>query len=505
MMARWRTSHKLNPLDRLQVMSLTSPSSRSFGATISPLCYLDTDRAQCGFVRVCSLERFPARPRLRPIPSSDHLQALRALTTSSHASRVPSYFQFDNFRSSAGDHQSIQLAMATKTLATSVARPVATRFSQPVTASSSHSRKISAYGYEQAKALVFKKYGEPSDVLSLHSHSISPAHGNNLTLRFLASPINPADINQIQGVYPSKPMFTTSLSTSDPIAVGGNEGVAEVMSAGSGVKTLSKGDWVIMKTPGFGTWRTHAQTSEDKLLKIEDKSGITQIHAGTVSVNPCTAYRMLKDYVQLQEGDWFIQNGANSGVGRAAIQLGRVWGYKSINVIRARPEGHEALKKELEDLGADVVVTDEELQSKDFGDRVKEWTRGGREKVRLGLNCVGGKPATAMAKALSPEAHLVTYGAMSKQPVQLPAGLLIFKNISFDGFWVSKWSERNPDEKKRTVEHVLELTRQGKFKDIPVQEVRWDWETKGDTLIQAVQGTLEGFRKGKGIFVFGKT
>ncbi|KAF2086623.1 NAD(P)-binding protein [Saccharata proteae CBS 121410] len=369
----------------------------------------------------------------------------------------------------------------------------------------SQRRPISAYGYEQAKALVFSKYGEPGDVLSLHGHSISPAHSDKLTLRFLASPINPADINQIQGVYPSKPTFTTDLSTAHPIAVGGNEGVAEVISAGSGVKNLAKGDWVIMKQPGFGTWRTHAQTDDSNLLKIEDKTGLTPVQVGTVSINPCTAYRMLKDFAQLKEGEWFIQNGANSGVGRAAIQLGKLWGYKSINVIRARPEGTEELKQELKDLGADVVVTDEELQEKGFSEKVKEWTNGGRERLPLALNCVGGKPATAMAKLLSPEGHLVTYGAMSKQPVQLPTGLLIFKDIHFDGFWVSKWSKENPEEKKRTVDHVLSLIREGKFKDTPFDEVRWDFETKQDTLVAAVQGTLGGFRSGKGIFVFGST
>ena len=132
-------------------------------------------------------------------------------------------------------------------------------------------------------------------------------------------------------------------------------------------------------------------------------------------------------------------------------------------------------------------------------------TNGGREKIKLGLNCVGGKPVAAMAKQLSSEAHLVTYGAMSKQPVTLPTGLLIFKNIHFDGFWVSKWSERNPAEKKAMVHDVLDLYRQGKFRDTPYDEVHWAWETKGDALIEAVQGTLEGYRKGKGIFVFGKT
>ncbi|KAH7045296.1 enoyl-acyl-carrier-proteinreductase 1 mitochondrial precursor [Macrophomina phaseolina] len=366
-------------------------------------------------------------------------------------------------------------------------------------------RCISAYGYEQAKALAFENYGEPQDVLRLHQHSISPAHGNKLTLRFLASPINPADINQIQGVYPSKPTFTTALSTPAPIAVGGNEGVAEVLSAGSDVKGFARGDWVIMKQPGFGTWRTHAQTDTANLLRIEDKSGLTPIQAGTVSINPCTAYRMLRDFADMREGDWFVQNGANSGVGRAAIQLGKLWGYRSINVIRARPEGTEELKRELSELGADVVVTDEELMAKGFAEQVKEWTNGGRDRVPLGLNCVGGKPATALAKLLTPEGHLVTYGGMSKQPVQLPTALLIFKNIHFDGFWVSKFSKDNPEEKKKTVDHVLSLIREGKFKDVPVDEVKWDWETKQETLVKAVQGTLGGFRSGKGVFVFGRT
>jgi len=366
-------------------------------------------------------------------------------------------------------------------------------------------RSISAYGYEQAKALAFKNYGEPKEILYLHTHSISPAHSNLLTLRFLASPINPADINQLQGVYPSKPTFTTALGTSDPIAVGGNEGVAEVITTGEKVKGLKKGDWVIQKVPGFGTWRTHAQTTEEGLLKIENKEGITAVQAGSVSVNPCTAYCMLKEFVDLKEGDWFIQNGANSGVGRAAIQLGKIWGYRSINVIRDRPEGLEELKQDLKSLGADVVITDTELQSSQIKDRVSEWTNGGREDIRLGLNCVGGKPVTAMAKLLASEAHLVTYGAMSKQPVMLPTGLLIFKNIHFDGFWVSKWSERHPDQKQKMVEHILDLYREGKFRDIPFQELKWDWDTKAETLIDAVQGTMEGFRSGKGIFVFGKT
>ena len=157
------------------------------------------------------------------------------------------------------------------------------------------------------------------------------------------------------------------------------------------------------------------------------------------------------------------------------------------------------------DLGAEKVVTETELMAKGFSEQVAEWTNGGRELVKVGLNCVGGKPTSALVKCLSPSGHLVTYGGMSKQPLQLPTGLLIFKDLKFSGFWVSRWSDRNPEEKKRTVDEIMNMTRVGDFKDIPVQEMTWDWGTEEGKLKEAIQGTLEGFRVGKGVFVYGDT
>ena len=269
---------------------------------------------------------------------------------------------------------------------------------------------------------------------------------------------------------------------------------------------MQKGDWVIARHTGLGTWRTHLQVEENKVQKLNNKDGLTPKQVGTVSVNPVTAWRMLKDFKDLSEGEWFIQNGANSGVGRAALQLGKRWGLKSIAVVRGREgEEGEKLKRELEELGATKVVTDEELVAKDFKDKVKEWTDGGREEVKLALNCVGGDAAMAMAKVLSPGGCMVTYGAMSKSPMRVGASMLIFKDLRFEGFWVSKWSDRNPEEKKKTVDEVLDMIRTGDFKDVPMVEVPWNWDTKRDELVNAVQGTLEGYRKGKGIFVFGDT
>ncbi|KAI1433709.1 NAD(P)-binding protein [Xylaria sp. CBS 124048] len=370
--------------------------------------------------------------------------------------------------------------------------------------------KSGPYGYTQAKALVFSEYGEPKDVLKLHTHSISPdLPSSSVLLRTLIAPINPADVNTIQGTYGAKPTFSSLIGTPSPSAIPGNEGVFEVQSNPPSSSGLAKGDWVIPAKTGFGTWRTHAVAPLDSVLKISNKEGLTPRQVGTVSVNPCSAYRMLRDFATptLREGDWFVQNGANSGVGRAAIQLGALWGYRSINVIRARPNpaDTEALKSELAALGATHVVTEEELLDRSFSERVAEWTRGSGGGVRLAMNCVGGKSAQALARTLGHGGTLVTYGGMARQPVSLPTGLLIFKDIRFVGFWLSRWADGDKAAKARTVEEILELVRQGKFRDTPVVDVPWEWETEESVLAGAVQGTLEGFRAGKGVFAFKET
>lgn len=78
-------------------------------------------------------------------------------------------------------------------------------------------------------------------------------------------------------------------------------------------------------------------------------------------VNPSTAYRMLKDFVTLTPGDVVIQNGANSAVGRAVIQIAKIMDVTTVNVVRSR-ENIAELKQELQGLGADYVWTEEELR-----------------------------------------------------------------------------------------------------------------------------------------------
>lgn len=65
-----------------------------------------------------------------------------------------------------------------------------------------------------------------------------------LFLAVLASPINPSDLNQVEGRYPILP--------SDFPAVPGNEGVGKVVGVGPNVK-LAPGDRVLPKSPLLGT------------------------------------------------------------------------------------------------------------------------------------------------------------------------------------------------------------------------------------------------------------
>ncbi|XP_037944699.1 enoyl-[acyl-carrier-protein] reductase, mitochondrial [Teleopsis dalmanni] len=298
-----------------------------------------------------------------------------------------------------------------------------------------------------AKSLQFSGYGEAADVLKIVDDKIDCPKDKQVLVKILAAPINPADINTIQGKYPVKPKFP---------AVGGNEFVAEVVEVGADVSKFKLGQRVVPSISGLGTWRTYGVFSEDQLLPISDKIGLAE--AATLTVNPGTAYRMLKDFAKLSSGDCVIQNGANSAVGQAVHQLCKAWNLTSVGIVRDRADIGE-LKDHLVKLGASQVLTEEELRT------TKIFKDGVLPKPRLALNCVGGKSATEVSRQLADKGTMVTYGGMSREPVIAATAALIFKDISFRGFWMTRWTKENLDAPERfeMFDDLCKLIEEGKF------------------------------------------
>lgn len=312
-----------------------------------------------------------------------------------------------------------------------------------------------------AQAVVFSQHGEPKDVLKTHTYQIDDSNipENHIIVRTLGSPVNPSDINQVQGVYPSQPEKNTALGTEEPSAVGGNEGLFEIIGKGSKVNNFEIGDWCIPTAVNFGTWRTHALAESGQMTKLPNptqsksagkKSGLSVNQGATISVNPLTAYLMLTHYVKLQPGrDWFIQNGGNSAVGKYASQIGKLLGINSISVVRDRDNLQELVDELTVENGATKVITEEQNSLKEFGPTIKSWVKETGGEIKLALNCVGGKNATGIARKLNNNGLMLTYGGMSMQPVIIPTSLHIFKNITSSGFWVTKLLQGNTDLKRK--------------------------------------------------------
>ncbi|KZT64514.1 NAD(P)-binding protein [Daedalea quercina L-15889] len=336
------------------------------------------------------------------------------------------------------------------------AKPVATTLrTTPARATNRTIRLFSSTATTAAhRALVFRQSGALNEVLSAQTFRALPPPGPGLVnVRVRLAPVNPSDVNVVEGVYPNKPKPETlpplesnglvqpsSASAGDGVGqevyVPGNEGVAEVTAVGEGVSGLNVGDWVVFAKAQPGTWASARQVGERDVIRVDKDAG--EVTAATLSVNPPTALCMLREFVQLKEGDWVVQNGANSAVGQLVIQIAARRGIRTLNFVRSRAaKDHDALVQRLGALGATHTHTYDELSDRAFVSRLKALTSS--NPPRLLLNCVSGPQTTAMLRVLGPDAQLVSYGAMSKQPLALPTGLHIFRGLVARGFWMSRW------------------------------------------------------------------
>jgi len=323
-------------------------------------------------------------------------------------------------------------------------------------------------------AAVYDTHGNPADVLRVESRPWPTPGLGEAVVKMRAAPINPADLNQIEGKYPVRAELP---------ATPGFEGAGVVAEVGANVTNVAMGNVVILPH-NVGTWRDAVVVKTEDLVVVP--AGIEPSHAAMLKINPMTAWRLLHDYVDLKKGDWLIQNASNSAAGRAVIQIARELGYKTVNVVR-RVELIDELRTE----GGDVVLVDGEK----LREEVKDATSGA--PIRLGLNAVGGESALRLANCLAPESTLVTFGAMGLQPLKIPNGLLIFKDLRFRGIWINKWYDNATKEQRmEAFRSLFEMAKRGLLKTKVGKAYRLS-EAK-----EAVAHAAQGKRSGKIIFEF---
>ncbi|MGJ8672829.1 MDR family NADPH-dependent oxidoreductase [Rubritalea sp.] len=313
----------------------------------------------------------------------------------------------------------------------------------------------------------FHSFGKAEEVTQLEDISLPAVGEGQLKLKMLVAPINPADLNFIQGNYGVKPELPASP---------GIEGCAEVLeSRAVGFQT---GDKVIF-VERVGTWQSQLVCDSSKTLRIP--SEIAPEQAAMLKVNPATAWMVLHGYADLRAGDWVIQNAANSGVGQCLIQIAKEMGLKTLNTVR-----RDGLEVQLKALGADHVLLDE----KDLVEKVREIC--GENLPKLASNAVGGDSALRQMDALAEHGTQVTFGAMSMRSLKVPNKFLIFKGISLRGLWVTKWIADSPREEVANVyQELAQMVIDGKL----TQAI--DTLYKPADIHQALSHAQQGERNGK--------
>lgn len=274
---------------------------------------------------------------------------------------------------------------------------------------------------ETMHALRFHEFGKPNEVLRHEELELPPLPEGAVRLKILAAPVNPADLNFVEGTYGVKPELP---------AVPGIEGCGEVVESRS--PGFAPGDRAIPLRRA-GSWSSHVQMPAEHLFKLP--AGLDPRQAAMLKVNPATAWRLLTGFGTPEPGSWIVQNAANSAVGRCVIAAARELGVRTMNLVR-RPE----LREPLLALGADEVVTDD-----DEGFGAAKSAFGGAPPP-LAFNCVGGESALRLMNLLAPGGIHITYGAMARRPLTVPNGLLIFKDLRFRGLWITKWIESAPKD-----------------------------------------------------------
>ncbi|MFN3760999.1 MAG: zinc-dependent alcohol dehydrogenase family protein [Algoriphagus aquaeductus] len=268
--------------------------------------------------------------------------------------------------------------------------------------------------------LIFEQTGPPQEVLQLRENPIPTPKPHEVLVKVKARNINPSDIMFVRGMYGITPKLPS-------IAGFEASGVVEKGDEAGKVKAGTR----VMFT-AVGTWRDYVCVPAALVIPVPPQ--MSDEVACQAFVNPMTAYGMIEES-GLRAGDWLLITAGASAFGKFAIQMAKSKGIKVSSTVR-----HDAQKAVLENLGADLVVNTETEKLQKV---VPEKTEGG---VQVVFDAVGGMLGAKALACLRPKGKMMVFGALALENMPVNSGLLIFKNLRIEGFWLSTWVEEMAPE-----------------------------------------------------------
>lgn len=294
------------------------------------------------------------------------------------------------------------------------------------------------------KSILFEQVGKPTDILKVADVPMPEPGPNEVRVKVIGSPINPSDIMFVQNLYGIRPRLPSGA---------GFEGVGIVDALGEGVQMRTG---MRVSFTSIGTWSEYAIAHQRSLIPLPD--AISDDIAAQLFVNPFTAYAMVQD-AQVKEGGWLMLTAAGSAFGKMVIQLCQMRGIKTIGTVR-----RDDLNDELKAIGLTEVVN---VETESLTARVKEITDGAG--VACVLDAVGGHTATEALKCIAKGGTMIIYGVLSLQDPSFNAGLLIFRELTVKGFWLTDWMRRVDSQTRQDVaQNVISLLASGKIQ-LPVE------------------------------------
>ena len=287
-------------------------------------------------------------------------------------------------------------------------------------------------------------YGEPEEMTLGECDPPSPEEGEVL-IRNRACGLNFFDLLQCQGKYQTKPSF--------PFTIGG-EVAGTIAAQGRNVQGFVSGQRVLA-IPRGGGFAEYTLTRASTVFPIPDSMDFDQGAAMPIVFQ--TSLFALAHRAKLRAGEWLLVHAGASGVGTAAIQLGKSMGARVI-ATAGSPQKLEFCRAQ----GADYVLS---YRDANWIEAVNEIS--GKHGVDVIYDPVGGDVFDLSTKVVAPDGRLLVVGFTSGRIPTLAANRALLKNMSLVGAFWGRHCDENPGYMASVHEKLMELYSSGAI-DPPV-------------------------------------